>query len=612
MKKEGIYVTVSPYYPHATSPRKSWGIPSPQPNMTCLLFFDPRVQEAYKAWLRAIFEPVNPYTGVALKDEPAVAIIQVQNEDSMLFWTIDNVQGAERELLQQKFAEWLTKKCGSLDAALRAWQGATAEGDDLVHGRAGLYIAWDMTLGAPKPGPGKAARLADQTEFYTETMRAWQAEVVRFLRQEIGARQLVNAGNWRTADGLLLDDAERYSYTPTEVIGINRYYNGGLHVGANNGWAICNGDKFSNLSVLLDPPELPVALKQVAGHPYIIPESSWVPPLGYQSEGPFLVSVFQSLTGVDAYYWFAFGSMAEQRPLWPGVTPQWVPPASANGYMPSVQKWVADTPELLGQFPAAALTYRLGYVRQGQPVVHERRSLQDMWQRRVPIISAEGAYDPSRDKGEYASQSSIKQEVSHLAFLVGPVEVTYGDNPSRSEVADLSPYVDEQAKVVRSVTGEVTWDYGRGICQLNAPKAQGVTGFLHKVGMFPLADVTIQSANDYATVLVVSLDDQPLASSRSILVQVGTIARPTGWQERAVTWTDEDKKQQSGFEVVNFGQAPWQVVQNDVSVTVGNQAVTRAIALDMNGVPRGDVPVQRDGAKVTFQMPRDGMYVVLQ
>ena len=67
-----------------------------------------------------------------------------------------------------------------------------------------------------------------------------------------------------------------------------------------------------------------LTLKQVDGYPMIVPESSWVPPLGYQSEGPFLVAAYQSLTGVDIYYWFAMGEE------------DWRQPSSANGYMPSV------------------------------------------------------------------------------------------------------------------------------------------------------------------------------------------------------------------------------------------------------------------------------------
>ncbi len=122
----------------------------------------------------------------------------------------------------------------------------------------------------------------------------------------------------------------------------------------------------------------------------------------------------------------------------------------------------------------------------------------------------------------------------------------------------------------------------------------------------------MQTRNDYAAVLAVAMDDKPLASSASILVQVGTTARPSGWREKAVTWKDESGQMQNGFEIVSIGQAPWQVVCNDVSLTINNPTVSRAVVLDMNGMKRGELLLARDGAKASFQMPRDAMYVVLQ
>ena len=71
MKQQGIYVTISPYW--ATSKKlksqPNWGIPRDSDSFTGLLFFDPKLQNAYKQWLRQLLVPVNPYTGVALKDE---------------------------------------------------------------------------------------------------------------------------------------------------------------------------------------------------------------------------------------------------------------------------------------------------------------------------------------------------------------------------------------------------------------------------------------------------------------------------------------------------------------------------------------------------------------
>jgi hypothetical protein len=602
MKQEGIYMTISPYYAMPVKAKPNWGIPRDSESMQGLLFFDPELQAAYKGWLRSLFEPVNPYTGIPLKDDPAVAIIQLQNEDSLLFWTVESIQGRDREILSGQFGEWLKKKYGSLAVASKAWNNTKLETDDFNNGRVGFYHIWEMTQ-EQKPNSGKAKRLADQTQFWTETMHNFNQEMVRFLREEIGAKQLINAGNWKTANSLTLNDAERYSYTPSEVMGVNRYYDGGGHWGEFSGWAIVNGDKFINRSVLFDPSSLPTNLKQVAGYPMIIPESSWVPPLGYQSEAPFLVSIYQSLGGVDAFYWF---SMKE---------PQWRQPSSANGFKPSIGKWVINTPELLGNFPAAALMYRQNYIQPGSVVVAEKRSLDDLWQRRSPIIGENSGFDPNRDQEaarENSENRGSENSVHPLAFLVGPVEVTYNADPAQSQAMNLDRYIDEKAKVVRSQTGEIQWDYGKGIATLNAPKAQGVTGFLGQIGKFELGDITIVSGNNYATAIAVSMDDQPIATSKKILIQVGTVARPHGWTEKAVNWEDKNGQQFQGFEVVSYGEAPWAIAENNLTITVNNPKITKATVLDMNGLARGQAELHRQGNKVTVQMPPDAKYLILQ
>ena len=135
MKQTGIYVTLSPYYANAVKIQPSWGFNSDRTSMNGLLFFDPEVQKAYKGWLKALLEPVNPYTGISLKDETAIALIQLQNEDSLLFWTVDQIKGKDLELLKQKFGNWLSQKYGSFPQVQQAWQNAPIEGDDFQGGK---------------------------------------------------------------------------------------------------------------------------------------------------------------------------------------------------------------------------------------------------------------------------------------------------------------------------------------------------------------------------------------------------------------------------------------------------------------------------------------------
>ncbi|HAC63518.1 MAG TPA: hypothetical protein DCF68_08245 [Cyanothece sp. UBA12306] len=599
MKHEGIYLTISPYYANRLKPQPNWKVPQDSQSFHGLLFFDPQLKQAYKSWLKQLLIPVNPYTGIALKDEPAIAIIQLQNEDSLLFWTIKQLKGREKELLSRQFGQWLQKKYGSLTEASAAWQGTKIKEDNFAQGLVGFYEIWVMTK-PQKNNSGKAKRLADQTQFLTETMKEFNQEITQFLREEIGAKQLINAGNWKTADPVRLNDAERYSYTPTEVMAVNRYYNGGSHQGKHQGWAIVNEDKFTNQSVLFNPRSFPLNIKQVSGYPMIIPESSWVPPLGYQSEGPFLVSIFQSLTGIDSFYWFA---MKE---------PQWRQPSSANGYKPSLGKWVVNTPELLGNFPAAALMYRQGYIKTGKTVIDEKRSLEELWNRKVPLIAETRSFDPNRDISNNNSSVSLSQKVNPLSFLVGPVQVTYNANSSQSKVLDLSSYIDKKSQVIRSITGEIEWNYGQGICTLNTPKAQGVTGFFGQLGEIKLEDTTIKSSNKYATVIIVSLDGKPLKKSQKILIQMGTVARSTNWQEKAITWKDKAGNTLKGFEIINYGKAPWRLINNDLKITINNPNLRQGTIVDPNGFAEGKLSIKRDRNKISLQFPSNAKYLILQ
>jgi hypothetical protein len=598
MKKEGIYVTYSPYWAGPARVKPAMGVLDTGGNGNWgLLFFDKKLQEAYKSWMKQVLTEKNPYTGLALAHDPALAIIQIQNEDSLLFYTAGGIKGPAKAELRRQFGQFAAKKYGTLEKAKQAWGGAAPGGDqdtpdDFAKGEAALMGTWELSQ--RRFGENFQKRCTDQMEFLSETMFNFNRMIGEYLRKDLGCKQLVNAGNWRTADNVIMLDSERWSYSANEVMAVNRYY-GGAHEGANNGWAIVNGDRFTDPSVLLHPRELPVTLKQVEGFPMLITESSWVPPQGHQSEGPMLVAAYQSLNGVDAFYWFATGEE------------DWRQPGSANGYLPSEGKWVCATPMLLGQWPASALMYRLGYVKKGAPVVQEQRALDDLWQRRMPIIAEDAGYDVNRDKDMLSKQSNVKNGVNPLAYLVGPVTVKYGGDPAKSTVADLKPFIDEAKKTVRSITGELEMDYGQGVCTLNAPKAQGVTGFLKKVGTFKLADVTIASGNEYATVQVVSMDQKPLKTSARVLVQVGTIQRPTGWQTQPARVGKED-----GEQVVNFGKAPWQIVKGDVTVTIRNPALKTAVVLDGNGMSAGKVPLEAAPGGKTLKFPPDAMYVVLE
>jgi hypothetical protein len=305
-----------------------------------------------------------------------------------------------------------------------------------------------------------------------------------------------------------------------------------------------------------------------------------------------LTAAYSSLTGIDSLIWQSIGDGDEWQ-------------NSADG------KWHQGTPQTVGQFPAAALMFRRGYIKKGPPVVQEERTLADLWSRRTPLIAEDKSFDPNRDSGSSGAKNTLKSEVNPLAFLVGPVEVRYGDGPGKSTVADLKPFLNEEAKTIRSNTGEISTDYGKGLCTINTPRAQGATGFLNRFPEIKLADVTLRSVNEYATLSVVSMDGKPIRQSGKTAGtdrNNGTTDRLAG-QRRHLS--DDSKKTGAGQADRGCRRHPWQVTDLDATVVVTNPTLKTATVLDANGMKVRTVPTTRSGAAFTVKLPANALYVVL-
>ncbi|MGA2257178.1 MAG: hypothetical protein ABSG53_21195, partial [Thermoguttaceae bacterium] len=595
LKSAGIYSVINPYWAVSVKIPKSWGVTDP--GTTCpegLLFFEPTIQKGLKAWLMALYTTKNPYTGLTLGEDPAVAILEVQNEDSLLWWGCSSIKGDAQLMLRHLFADFLKKKYGSLEKARKDWQNHVAWLPDAWDkGLPGLMHAWDLTRDARiKHGkdPGFEQRAAAQTEFLAQLMRNFNSEMATYLRDELHCKQIINANNWRTSDLTMTQDAEYWADCANEVNGRN-FYTGGYHKGVNDGWQILPGHYYTDVSMIKEPVSLPINVKRPLGHTFILPEMLWTPPDLYESEGPLMVAAQTTLTGLDISCWFGIGYLWCDNPSY---------------------KWVGNSPVILGQFPATALIFRQGLVQAGKPAVVEHRRLEDLWERKTPIISEESGCDPNRDTGNVTQTSSVKTAVDPLAYLVGAVRVVYGSDPAKTEVVDLAKYIDRKSKTVRSITGEIETDYGKGVYRVDSPTAQAVAGFLKDAGPQHLADVDITCHNKYATVAVVPLDGRPIRESGKVLVQVGTVCRPTGW-EAVPTRARIDGKQRDCFRILSAGKAPFQVENTQATVTVANRRLTKAILLDINGMATPvAVEIKRADGRLTVVLPANAMYLVLQ
>ena len=166
LKEEGIYVKLSFYFP-------LWFQLDGNRHPFMLLYFDPELQRLYFQWADALLGTTNPYTGTSLGNDPAVAVVELVNEDSHFFWTFGkkNMPDARWEAFTRLYGDWLKAKHGSLDQAIDAWGGVRERTDRPEDGRMELYDAWAMTTDGLNANPAKRQRLGDQVQFLTENMR---------------------------------------------------------------------------------------------------------------------------------------------------------------------------------------------------------------------------------------------------------------------------------------------------------------------------------------------------------------------------------------------------------------------------------------------------------
>ena len=192
--------------------------------------------------------------------------------------------------------------------------------------------------------------------------------------------------------------------------------------------------------------------------------------------------------------------------------------------------------------------------------------------------------------------------IDSLAFAVGRVGVGFLTNGApQSQVLDLSPFIDRTNRIARSETGELEWNWAQGLVRIKALAAQGLTGFLSAAGTNDLPDVIFQSTNDYGSMLLVALDDQALAQSSKMLLQVMTEEKSFGWA------TDVPTGQRT---ITNAGQPPVMVrnISGLVRLKRADAAALRVTALDFNGY--------RDGAALLhgagIQLRPDRLYYLIE
>jgi len=590
MKEEGIYSHFSIYFPIWLKPKPdaAWlkGYDGNH-NPFAALYFNDDFQQRYQLWWKALLTTKSTATGKRLIDEPSVAGVELVNEDSYLFWTFSaaNIPDAQLRIVETQFGDWLKRKYGTLEKALAQWKGPVTDRDTPATGRIGFRPLWNMFN-------EKTRRDQDAARFLVESQRGFYQGHYRFLR-DLGFRGVITASNWVTASPEVLTPLEKYSYAVGDFIDRHGYF-GCRNQGQASEWSVQNGHTYFDRSALRfdaeepNKPKVfvhPVMDPSYDGKPSMISETTFNRPNRFRSEAPLYYAVYGALQDSDAIVHFALDSAS-----W-SVKP---------GYF--MQPWTLMTPAMLGQFPAAALIYRQALVQPGDVVVDLNLKLDDLMDLSGTPLAQDAAFDELRakdvPKGLKLKRGNVIDPLVHYA---GRTNVNFSAAGADSRLTDLTAYIDRGKQSVRSTTGELTLDYGKGLLTINAPAAQGISGALSEAGKVELTDLSIASKMPLGHIVAVSLDGAPLITSQKIMLQVMSEEKTSGFQTEPAG--------DGATKIVEIGHDPWLVkeLQGTVMFNRADAGQLKVTVLDQNGYPRDTL-----GSAEEVKLSKDAMYYLIE
>jgi hypothetical protein len=308
---------------------------------------------------------------------------------------------------------------------------------------------------------------------------------------------------------------------------------------------------------------------QVEDKPFIITEWTQKPPNQWKAEmAPLFAFYGMGLQGWDASFHFA----ASRSYM-------------GNGW-PAMRSYVTCTPHYIGQFPALAFAIYHNHFDEGDLVSARRLPTADIF---AGVDSLNQEYGQvGYDENELMAHGKTPVE----ALAVGRVTLKVEDGLEFSYSGDLANYWDQRAKVVRSNTGQLTWDYGKRVVTIHSEKTQGVVGFAAG-RTYDLPGVMVRmGSTPFVSLLFTPLDNRPLIESRHILITA--LAQD---KQHGAVYSD------NGTELIETGGPPLFLEPVQAAVTFKGDPLTSVNVIDVYGVPTAQ-QIERTGN--TFSI--DGRY----
>ncbi len=463
-------------------------------------YFDERIQMLHKEYAQQLLTHRNPYTKTEYRHEPAVAIVELVNENSIVeAWFSDRLLGKNTQKYPGTWADITAWYAEQLTAKYNEWLKNTLSDEDLRELRQAAGVAEGesiprLTKSQFKDAPAK--RFHTEAAFYMHLEREYFQGMYDYLKNDLGVRSLIvgtsDHNHWATGYPLLVSTSE------CDVIDGHVYWqHPNYHRDPQTGRRTFS---IPNTPMVDDPRNSTVvqlSRSAVAGKPYTVSETNHPFPNEYACEGVGILAAYAALHDWDGIFFYTFEHKA---------------PAEWEARMPSHFE-IRPDPVKMMNIAAGAYLFLRGDVRPARETVE--RSYTEEQVREGIRSSQRPFFTPGLDPALALIHAT---RIRDFATAAGPY-------PQAAE-----------SNVIVSDTGQLTWRHGDsrpGRVTIETERSQGLIGFVGQSRLV-LKNLAVTVENEFCSIILTSLDDKSVAQSDRLLLVTTARAANTG-----MTWNAE-------------------------------------------------------------------------
>ncbi len=431
-----------------------------------------RMIELQKEYARQLLAHRNPYTKLKYTDDPAVAIVEINNENALNIGYHAPSPFYLQELTGM-YNQWLSKHQTSEQIAeLRSISGVDANA--LVP-----LIAWREQAATAPP-----ERFYAEAEFYNDMQRDYFTGMENYLKRELGEKSLVIATsdhNHATSGYPIL-----LATSSLDVIDGHTYWE---HPAMYVRKSPMVNDPFNSTVVEL-------SRSAIAGKPYIVSEVNNPFPNDYAGEGIPILAAYGALQDWDGIFWYTFE---------PKIDPAWKP------YVGDPFDISLD-PVKMPELAAGALMFLRSDIENARKVVQRSYTEKQVFDSMLLPSTERPYFTPG-----FPLYLPLEDEVRISSLNGAPTQPF-------PKISAPDPIVSD--------TQQLTWYSSpeqSGLVTIDTPRTQALIGFVQANGK-AVSNLSASVNNIFCTILLSSMDEKPIAEASKLLLVAGGRVENTGQQ----------------------------------------------------------------------------------